>query len=169
MLRISPALVKVGEKQKQQIAKLQARSDKELASLSPAFQKTVSIIMRHLERKGWVPVVFHGERTKEEQAEKVKAGYSKTMNSFHVADTSLNRGRNGLYWQVKGEAADIVDARFLWSGPASDLDFAFWTDLGSLAKALGLVWGGDWEKFRDVAHVELRQSLFSQDIRGKFA
>ena len=51
------------------------------------------------------------------QAEIVKAGHSKTMQSFQVHGTALPRARNGLYWELKGEAADIVDARYLWSGP----------------------------------------------------
>lgn len=166
MLRISAAVTRIAEHHKKQVARLQLRSEKELASLSPAFQESVQVLLRNLEGKGWIPVVYYGERTQEEQADKVKAGYSKTMNSFHVADTVLHKGRNGLYWQVRGEAADIVDARYLWEGPAASLDYAFWTDLGAFAKAIGLQWGGDWTKFRDVAHVETKQSLFSQDIRG---
>lgn len=88
------------------------------------------------------------------------------MKSFHVADTGIPSGRNGLYWQTKGEAADIVDARFLWTGPAANLEFEFWSDLGATAKAYGLRWGGDWAKFRDVAHVEMTRSEFLQDTRG---
>jgi peptidoglycan L-alanyl-D-glutamate endopeptidase CwlK len=166
MLRISPALARYAEKQRKQIERLKQRSKNELESLSPGFRRKIETILAHLEGKGWTPVVFHGERTKEEQAKIVKAGHSKTMQSFHVRDTSLNRGRNGLYWQVKGEAADIVDARFLWSGPASDLDFQFWKDLGAIAKSLGLKWGGDWKNFKDVAHVEDTHFEISQDSRG---
>lgn len=166
MLRISSPLSKVLERQQKQIEKLKQRSALELETLSPSFQRHVATILLHLEGKGWSPVVFHGERTKEEQAEKVKAGYSKTLNSFHVAGSSLNKGRNGLYWRIKGEAADIVDVRFLWSGPAEDLDFQFWSDLGAIARTLGLVWGGDWKKFRDVAHVEVNRTEFTQDVRG---
>lgn len=165
MLRISSKLV-CSAKQTKQISRLKARSSNELKSLTPEFRKYVQTILLHLEGKGWVPVVYHGKRTKQEQTEIVKAGHSKTMQSFHVEETALNRGRNGLYWQVKGEAVDIVDARFLWQGPASDLDYQFWKDLGALAKALGLGWGGDWKKFRDVAHVEITRVEVSQDTRG---
>jgi peptidoglycan L-alanyl-D-glutamate endopeptidase CwlK len=167
MLRISSTLVRYSEKQQKQIARLKKRSGQEIDSLSPGFQKHVKTVLLHLEGKGWIPVVYHGERTKEEQAEIVKAGHSKTMKSFHVEDTALNQGKNGLYWQVKGEAADIVDARFLWEGPAADLDFQFWADLGAFAKSLGLEWGGDWEKFKDVAHIEKRRIEVSQDSRHK--
>jgi peptidoglycan L-alanyl-D-glutamate endopeptidase CwlK len=164
MLRVTSTVAKAAQQAKQ-IARLKERSAKEIESLSPAFAHHVETILKHLAGKGWVPVVFHGERTKEEQAEKVKAGHSKTMQSFHVSETCFPKTRNGLYWELKGEAADIVDARFLWSGPATDLDFQFWKDLGAIAKALGLGWGGDWKKFRDVAHVEMARKEFFQDIR----
>lgn len=166
MLRISSTLLRHSEKQKKQIDRLKMRSENEIESLTPEFKRHIETILLHLEGKGWIPVVYHGKRTKGEQAEIVNAGHSKTMKSFHVEETSLNRGKNGLYWQVKGEAADIVDARFLWQGPAADLDFQFWKDLGALAKLLGLGWGGDWKKFRDVAHVESTKIEIGQDARG---
>ena len=165
MLRLSSAIVHFSEGQRKQIQRLKQRSLEELNSLSPGFRKNVETILLHLEGKGWVPVVYHGSRTVEEQAEIVKAGHSKTMKSFHVEHTLLSKGRNGVYWQETGEAADIVDARYLWAGPAADLDFQFWIDLGVLAKALGLEWGGDWKKFKDVAHVQTTQMQISQDTR----
>jgi peptidoglycan L-alanyl-D-glutamate endopeptidase CwlK len=69
--------------------------------------------------------------------EKVRKGYSKTMNSSHRV----------------GKAVDIIDKRYGWAGPASKLDYKFWTDLGREAKSVGLKWGGDWSSFKDVAHV----------------
>jgi len=125
--------------------------------------------MKHLEKKGWVPVVFHGKRTKEQQQEKVKSGASKTMNSFHVGGSHIENFKNGFAFNTRGEAADIVDARFLWSGPCKDLDHQFWKDLGSYAKSQGLEWGGDWKSFKDVAHVELRRIEISQVMRGSIA
>ena len=145
--------------------KLFARSAEEIESLSPIFAVKVQSILKHLKGKGWLPVVFHGDRTREEQEEKVKAGYSKTMNSFHVEGTSFSRNRNGVHWELKGEAADIVDARYLWNGAAADRDFQFWKDLGAITNTLGLTWGGDWKSFPDVAHVEMKRQEFFQDIR----
>ena len=51
-------------------------------------------------------------------------------------------------------AADIVDRRYGWGGPAKNLGFKFWKDLGAAARAEGLTWGGDWRSFKDVAHVQ---------------
>lgn len=112
-------------------------ADKKLEGLKPGFRSKVENILVQLKAMGWQPRVAEGLRTVEQQKEKVLKGYSKTMNSAHL----------------KGYGADIIDSRYGWSGPASDLNFAFWKDLGKLAKDQGLVWGGNW-KFKDVGHVE---------------
>lgn len=149
-----------------QIAKFQSRSKEQIATLSPEFARRVECVLQHLGEKGWKPVVYHGDRSTEEQVEKVKAGASKTMKSFHLEGTAVNKRKNGLYWTVKGEAADIVDARWLWEGPGKDLGHQFWKDLGAIAKVHALEWGGDWTDPPDPAHVQMVERLITQDSRG---
>jgi hypothetical protein len=55
---------------------------------------------------------------------------------------------------VEGNAADLVDKRYGWGGPAAKAGFQFWKDLGEIARKHGCRWGGDWKSFKDVAHVE---------------
>lgn len=110
-----------------------------LSSLHPTLRAKVERILRRLQAKGWQPYVAEGKRTRAQQAEKVRLGYSQTMNSHHLT----------------GRAADIVDRRYGWSGRAADHNFQFWRDLGEAARAEGLTWGGDWRSFKDVAHVQL--------------
>lgn len=86
------------------------------------------------------------------------------MNSFHLASTAIAHRAIAFNYVVKGEAADIVDARYLWGGPAGHLNFAFWKELGGYAKSVGLEWGGHWKK-PDVAHVQLTHIETSQDPR----
>ncbi|MEY3014686.1 MAG: hypothetical protein RIT45_3421 [Pseudomonadota bacterium] len=109
-----------------------------LDGLEANFRAKVVTILKELAGKGWKPVVAEGLRTRAQQAEKVRLGYSKTMNSAHLL----------------GLGADIVDRRYAWGGPAANTEFQFWKDLGLAARAQGLIWGGDWKKFKDVAHVE---------------
>lgn len=114
--------------------------------------KIINIIDK-LTAKGWFPVVASGLRTRAEQAKKVQDGVSKTMESKHLI----------------GKAVDIVDKRYFWGVPnaahntnvkneirhAARLDFCFWQDLGAAVREeKGLIWGGLWEHFKDVAHVE---------------
>lgn len=132
--------------------------NKALESLNPRFKPIVLEILTRLEAKGYQAAVIEGLRTKEQQAEKVRLGYSTTMHSYHLT----------------GFAADICDKRYLWNIP---LSHPFWKDLGDIVLDLskqnpGLRWGGVWavgkmerftdylkgrtKYFVDVAHVELR-------------
>ena len=108
--------------------------------LDKSLQPKIEAILKELTLKGWKPRVAEGLRTVEQQREKVRKGYSKTMNSKHLT----------------GRAADIIDRRYGWNGPASNLNYAFWNDLGKAAVKQGLVWGGNWKSFKDVAHVEMK-------------
>ncbi len=94
------------------------RSDNTIESLEPEFREKVRRVLAGLEQKNWQPKVVEGRRTREEQAEKVRRGVSTTMNSKHLC----------------GIAADIIDRRYGWGGPAADTNFQFWKDLGEIAK-----------------------------------
>ncbi|RMG19279.1 MAG: M15 family peptidase, partial [Planctomycetota bacterium] len=109
-----------------------------LDGLDERFRPKVVRILQRLQQKGWQPRVASGRRTLAQQREKVRKGYSKTLRSWHLL----------------GRAADIVDRRWGWNGPAANLDHPFWKDLGEAARLEGLTWGGNWKRFRDVAHVQ---------------
>ena len=100
-------------------------------------------IMAEEEELGWQPIVAEGMRTKAQEREKVRKGYSQTMHSKHLT----------------GDAVDIVDKRYGWDGKASNLHFKFWRDQ---QKAVhhhqeGLTSGADWIHFKDVAHIQLNE------------
>lgn len=158
--------------------RLLKQSEREYQKLSPAMQTRVATVLRSLQERHWQPMIYHGSRTKEEQAKKVADGHSQTMHSLHVHGEKQNKSRfakaytgaafyisqHGPY-TITGEAADIVDIRWLWVGPCSNLEHPFWKDLGAAAKRAGLVWGGLWS-IRDVAHVELQKYTTTADARN---
>ena len=127
----------------------------DLSAVHPLFLHVLNGILADLRALGWQPIVAEAVRTPEQQAVKVKDGHSKTMHSWHVPSTTarLAETRNS-YSIVRGAAADIVDRRYGWGGPAKSLTFKFWTDLGRISKQHGCEWGGDWKSFPDVAHVQ---------------
>jgi peptidoglycan L-alanyl-D-glutamate endopeptidase CwlK len=72
-----------------------------------------------------------------------KAGYtvdkrpvSHTLNSMHT----------------RGRAMDI--AWFVDGKTTYDVPNSWWEAYGALARKHGLIWGGDWKKFKDRPHVE---------------
>jgi RHS repeat-associated protein len=110
-----------------------------LSGLKPVFREMVELTMIELEQQGWSPRVAEGLRTPAQQAAKVAAKTSTTLNSAHL----------------KGYAADIIDSRWGWGGPAAKHSFRYWHELGAVAQRQGLTWGGHWKTFPDPAHVQM--------------
>ena len=85
--------------------------------------------------------VTEGRRSIKRQAELVKAGASKTMNSRHLT----------------GHAVDVValiDGAVRWDWPLYDrIAKAF--KAAAKAEGVPLEWGGDWPRFRDGPHFQL--------------
>ena len=127
-----------GGKKKKGPPAWQKRSEAALATLEQPFQKKVAAVLVRLRKKGWEPVVISGRRSIEQQRKIVAAGRSGTMKSRHLC----------------GRAADVMDRRHVWKGPAANPNFKFWTDLGVAARAEGLEWGGDWKRVKDVPHIQ---------------
>jgi hypothetical protein len=118
-------------------------NEKRILTLHPKLRTKVRKVLEGLKARGYQPLVASAYRSPEEQLRIYRQGRSTVRFSYHCA-------------QEKGQpaalAADIVDARYLWNVPQ---DHAFWKALGHLARAQGLVWGGDWRTFPDVAHLQL--------------
>ena len=90
--------------------------------------------------------VTEGLRTKERQAQLVKAGASKTMNSRHIT----------------GHAVDLaawVEGGIRWDWP---LYAKLATAMKQAASELGvaIIWGGDWRTFKDGPHFELDRRVY---------
>ena len=100
-----------------------------------------------LRRLGYNPVIFEAGRTQRRQAWLYGQGRP-----------SFPGGREGeiVTWTLQSNhpekparALDIIDQKTKWSDPD------FFSNLGTVAKAVGLGWGGDWT-VRDLPHVELK-------------
>ena len=91
-------------------------------------------------------VVLEGLRTKERQAQLVKAGASRTMNSRHIT----------------GHAVDLG----AWVGKEVRWDWPLYAKIATAMKQSAIelnaliVWGGDWRTFKDGPHFELNRSKY---------
>jgi peptidoglycan L-alanyl-D-glutamate endopeptidase CwlK len=122
--------------------------EKKFLSMEPTFRAKVRLVLEALQKQGFQPQVFYGWRSVTVQQQLVAAGRSKVRFSFHNAQKP--DGTPNAY------AADVIDKRWAWNKEAETN--GFWTALGKAAKAQGLVWGGDWKDFPDVAHIQGRQN-----------
>lgn len=100
--------------------------------------------------------VIEGLRTVARQKELVARGASKTMDSRHIQGCAVD------LWPIG------KDGKLLTSGTKVK-EKALWTALGEINHAMKsaatfygvpLVWGGDWQSFKDGPHFELRKSVY---------
>ena len=107
--------------------------------------------------------VIEGLRTKERQAQLVKQGASKTMNSYHLTGHAVD------LWPVDPATGKNLpsDAAFKrGSAEAKAADKALWDGLRKIAKTMKavaaqrgvpLTWGGDWATFPDAPHFQTQR------------
>ena len=118
--------------------------EKKLQSLNAPFRVKVKAVIKALQDDGFKPKIFYGWRSVAVQLDLFNKKRSKVKFSFHNA--TLKDGIPNSY------AADIIDKRYGWEKKPENEKF--WEALGKTAKDNGLVWGGDWKKFKDTAHVQ---------------
>lgn len=112
-----------------------------LTNLQGVHPDLVRVVKRAIQLTAIDFAVTEGLRTKERQAQLVKAGASKTMNSRHIT----------------GHAVDLA----AWVEGGIRWDWPLYAKLAQAMKAaateLGvpIIWGGDWRTFKDGPHFEL--------------
>jgi peptidoglycan L-alanyl-D-glutamate endopeptidase CwlK len=115
---------------------MDARSERNLIGVHPDL---VKVIRRAAKAGGFI--VTEGLRTKARQAQLVKAGASKTMNSRHLTGHAI-------------DVAALVNGEVRWDWP---LYAAIAKEMKRAAADLKvpIIWGGDWRTFKDGPHFEL--------------
>jgi peptidoglycan L-alanyl-D-glutamate endopeptidase CwlK len=100
--------------------------------------------------RGQVPfIVVEGLRTRERQAQLVKSGASRTMDSRHLTGHAV-------------DLAPTVASEVRWDWPLF-YPMAKAVKDAALARGIALVWGGDWPRFRDGPHFELNRDTYPAD------
>lgn len=85
--------------------------------------------------------VLEGIRTKERQAELLKAGATTTMNSRHLTGHAVDLGA-------------LVSGKVRWDWPLY-FKIADAMKAASAELSIPVEWGGDWKKFKDGPHWQL--------------
>lgn len=118
---------------------LNVRSEKNLIGVD---ENLVKVVRRAAEITDVDFIVTEGLRTKERQAQLVKAGASMTMNSKHLVGRAV-------------DLAAVVDGEVRWDWP---LYHKLAKAMKQAAQELGvpITWGGDWKSFKDGPHFELK-------------
>lgn len=91
-------------------------------------------------------MVTEGLRTRERQAQLLKAGASKTMNSRHITGHAI-------------DVAAMVSGQIRWDWPLyPKIAAAFKQAAAELG--VPIIWGGDWRTLKDGPHFELDRAKY---------
>ncbi len=99
----------------------------------------VRVVKRALELSEVDFTVIEGLRTKERQAELLKQGFTRTMNSRHII----------------GQAVDIVPLPVDWNNKARFGLVAAAMKAAAAELGVKITWGGDWKSFVDLPHYQI--------------
>ena len=117
---------------------LSTRSRAKLFGVHPDL---VAVVERGITYSPFEFMVLEGLRTKERQAELVRIGASRTLNSRHLSGHAV-------------DIAPVIDGKVSWAWPL------YWKLNDAMQRAatelnIPITWGGRWQTFPDGAHFEL--------------
>ena len=100
-------------------------------------------------------IVTEGVRTREKQAQLLKAGASRTMNSRHLTGHAVDLAA----WLDDGDG-NPEGGEIRWDWPLYErLNLAMQAAAADLA--VPIVWGGSWRTFKDGPHWELDRKVYA--------
>ena len=122
-----------------------ALSHRSLDRLKGVHSDLVKVVKRAIEISEYDFMVVEGLRTKEKQAEYVKKGVSKTMNSYHLTGHAV-------------DLAPLEHGAIDWNNSKGQFDSVA-KAMKQAAKELGVSveWGGDWRQFVDKPHFQIKR------------
>lgn len=121
-------------------------SQRSLNNLSGVHPDLVKVVRRALEITDTDFAVIEGLRSKERQAELVKAGASQTMNSRHITGHAV-------------DLAAVVGGAIRWDWPLYER-IAKAVKTAAAELKVSVIWGGDWKTFKDGPHFELDRKVY---------
>lgn len=127
--------------------KVDARSEKNIATLHPKVQPYARALIQKAAAKGWKFVVTSGLRTYAEQDAIYAIGRTTQLN-----ESPKTQARGGFSNHNFGIAFDVT----LFNGSQPVWDSPLYDALAVIATELGLEWGGSWKSFKDKPHYQLR-------------
>lgn len=131
-------------------AKYDPKGILESGELHPALSLRIEAVLKQARAEGLNVFLFEGHRSIQKQ------------NRLFNSGRGVTRARGGSSFHNYGLAADIVfydqQGKPSWS-PRHN-----WKRLGEIGKAMGLGWGGDFRRIKDMAHFEYHPDLAISDV-----
>lgn len=119
----------------------------DLSILHPTFRNKVVKLLYECKKQGIELKIVETYRTPERQNLLKSQGYS-----------MLSGGRSKHQHKIAVDVVPVVNGIMIWD------DLKLWKKIGKIGKKQGLIWGGDWKRFRDYPHFEYPCSIDEVDF-----
>lgn len=120
-------------------------NQEKLSKLHPELAAKVSELLALAEKEGFQLQIVQGLRTFAEQDALYAQGRTKPGKRV----TNAKGGRSNHNYALAADLAFVVNGQVSW-------DEKLYPNIGKWANKVGLAWGGNWVKFKDLPHVELK-------------
>jgi peptidoglycan L-alanyl-D-glutamate endopeptidase CwlK len=128
------------------------RDTGKLVGVSPELVAHVGRVLDAMTALGFPMMVTDGVRSTERQRALYAQGRTAPGAIVTYADGITNKSNHQPHDDGVGHA---VDCCFVVAGQPSWDARLPWKAYGAAAEALGLRWGGDWQRLHDLPHIEL--------------
>jgi peptidoglycan L-alanyl-D-glutamate endopeptidase CwlK len=136
------------------------QNEEKLKDLQPEFANLVKTLIHRVKRRHGIDLyITEGYRSFDRQKELYEKGRTKPGKVVTYA-------RPGWSFHNYGLAVDVVpwkDGKAWWDAPLQ-----VWEAIGKEAKALGMIWGGDFKRIKDFPHIEYHPGLSIADVYSWF-
>ena len=132
-------------------------SEARIARLEPVIQSKARALLDAARAQGIELTVTQGLRTMDEQA----ALYAQGRTAPGPVVTNAKPGSSWHNFGLAFDVAVVVNGQPTWPN-----DTALWSKIGELGKAQGLVWGGDFQSFKDMPHFQYTGGLTLEQARA---
>lgn len=133
-------------------------SSTRLVGVHPVLVEKVGRILKAMDALGHPMIVTDGVRSTEAQRALYAKGRTEPGKIVTYADGVTKKSNHQAKADGYGHAVDccfLVDLDGDGPDDPSWAEHHPWSLYGAMARALGLVWGGDWKALRDRPHVEM--------------
>lgn len=138
------------------------RTEANIRTLLPKAQEAarqfMATVLPAMEKKGATVKIISGTRTYEEQDALYAKGRTKP-------GPRVTNARAGYSWHNFGIAWDIG----LFRGREYLEDSPLYRECGAIGRSLGLEWGGDWVRFPDPPHFQIKTGCTLAEMRARVA
>lgn len=129
-----------------------ARDERQLVGVTPLLADKLTRVLAAMDALGFPMMVTDGLRTVTQQQGLYAQGRTTPGKIVTKADGIRKKSNHQAHDDGQGHAADccfVVDGQPDWDARLP------WKAYGAVAEAVGLEWGGSWESFHDLPHVQL--------------